>query len=137
MTQTNDVLTAINTLQVALRKMSPHTRDTVNKSAIQQVKMLVNHSINLIFKHGVSDLLKTKLLSLSTLLDTIGNSIDFVEVDAKGKQLINATLQECIEMASLFACEFYKEVEFEFKPGLENVLTSIVKIGVANNIDFT
>lgn len=99
--------------------------------------MLVNHSINLIFKYGVSDLLKTKLLSLSTLLDTIGNSIDFVEVDAKGKQLINTTLQECIEMASLFACEFYKEVEFKYEPGLGNVLTSIVKIGVANNIDFT
>lgn len=137
MTQTNDVLVAINTLQVSLRKMSPNTRDTVNKSAIQQVKMLVNHSINLIFKYGVSDLLKTKLLSLSTLLDTIGNSIDFVEVDAKGKQLINTTLQECIEMASLFACEFYKEAEFKYEPGLGNVLTSIVKIGVANNIDFT
>ena len=137
MTQTNDVLVAINTLQVSLRKMSPNTRDTVNKSAIQQVKMLVNHSINLIFKYGVSDLLKTKLLSLSTLLDTIGNSIDFVEVDAKGKQLINTTLQECIEMASLFACEFYKEVGFKYEPGLGNVLTSIVKIGVANNIDFT
>ena len=137
MTQTNDVLTAISTLNLALKKMSPHTRDTVNKSGILQVKSLVNLSTNNLCKYSVPDLLKSKLLSLSTLLDTMATSVGFVEVDANGKRLVVETLNECIEMASLFACTFYKEVEFEFYPGLESILTSIVKVGVANNINFS
>ena len=136
MTQTNDVLTAINTLQLALQKMAPDSRAATNKSTLVQVKSLVNLALNNLAKHGVSDLVKSELLALSQLMETIINSAGFIETDANGKSLVVKSLNNAINMSSLFACEFYTTNDFEFYPGLQPLLTSIVKVGVANNFEF-
>lgn len=93
-------------------------------------------SYNTIGKYALSDYAKTKYISLSSLLDNILASINFMELDAKGKEIIVKTLQELIYHTSLFACTFYLTNEFNFYPGLENLLTSIVQVGVSNNIQF-
>lgn len=136
MIQTNDVLTAISTLQLALQKMSPDTRAAASKSTLQQVKSLANMSLNTLSKYNISDLLRSELLALSQLVETIVNSVGFIETDANGKSLIVKSLNNAINLASLFACNFYSENEFNFYSGLQPVLTSIVKVGVAHNFEF-
>lgn len=136
MIQTNEVLTAISTLQLALQKMSPDTRTPATKATLIQVKSLASLSLNSLSKYGISDLLKAELLSLCQLVDTVVNSSGFIETDANGKSLIVKSLNTAINMASLFACEFYSENEFNYYAGLQTVLTSIVKVGIANNFKF-
>lgn len=136
MIRTNNVLTAVNTLQLALAKMAPTSRAATSKSGIMQVKSLVNLATNQLSQYGISDILKSELLSLSQLLETIYNSAGFIETDADGKTLIVKSLQKCFELSALFACYFYTDNDFDFYPGLQPLLTDIVKVGVAHNFEF-
>lgn len=133
---TNDPLTTLNLLTMALNKMAPHSRDSIPKSTMENVRNLVNISGNTIAKYPLDDFTKAKFISLSQLIDTILGGMNFIELDSTGKDIIVRTLNELIYNTSLFACKFYLTNEFQFYPGLENLLTSVVRIGVLNNIKF-
>lgn len=133
---TNDVVTAVNTLQLALNKMAPNSRAATSKSGLMQVQSLINLATNQLGQHHAPDLLQSELLTLSQLLETIINSTGFVETDANGKSLIVNAIRKSFVLAAVFACEFYSVNEFSFYPGLQPILTEIVKVGVAHNFNF-
>lgn len=137
--KTNDPLTAINLMNMGLTKMSPHTRNAIPKSTINAIKNLIAASYGYVVKYPFPDFVKIKYMSLNTLVENVLNSYNFVELDASGKEIIVKAFEELIYHMSLFACKYYLAEtgnEFDFYPGLENLLISIVQVGVANNIQF-
>lgn len=137
MTKCDDnVLLAVAMLERINPYLGIGTRVPISKNSLTRVKDTILKSLEKLNGRLYHVEVTTALLEIDTLIDTLMEDSTFVETDEEVKEIIVGKFIPALNTLYLETGKYYMEHTFNFRPGLEKLLTRIIDKSIEQGFYF-
>lgn len=123
---TNDIIFAVAILSRTYKMLDPNTRVPIRRDTLSSIKNNVGMCLEKIMGYTNESLILMPLTEVDKLIETVAADSSFKETPAEVKSILVNKVSGALDMLNLFAGKFYIKNEFDYNPGLFDVVRGIV-----------
>ena len=123
---TNDIIFAVAILSRTYKMLDPNTRVPIRRDTLTSIKNNVGMCLEKIMGYTNESLILMPLTEVDKLIETVVADSSFKETPAEVKSILINKVSNALDMLNLFAGKFYIKNEFDYNPGLFEVVRGIV-----------